>query len=154
MYAKIMVLLDGSEPAEKALPYVDWFVKVSKINEIVFLRIVEPLRIRGGMESALSPEDRQHIEEDAVKLASDYLDNIARRFEVGKLKITPVVLVGDPVKTIADYVAKSDVDLIIMATQGYSGIHRWVRGGVADEIIEAAHAPIFLVSPEDRTPDS
>jgi nucleotide-binding universal stress UspA family protein len=153
MYAKILVLLDGSEPAEKALPYVDWFVKVSKLNEIVFLRVVEPLHMRGGMESAVSSEDRRRIEEDAVKLASDYLDNIARKFAVGKLKITPVVLVGDPVKTIADYVAKSDVDLIIMATQGYSGIHRWVRGCVADEIIEAAHAPVFLVSPEDRPPD-
>ncbi|MFA5309920.1 MAG: universal stress protein [Dehalococcoidales bacterium] len=153
MYTKILVLLDGSEPAEKALPYVDWFVKVSKVNEIVFLRVVEPLHMPRGMETAVMPGDRQRIEEDAVKLASEYLDKVSSGYAAKKLKVTSVVLVGNPVKVIAGYVAKSDVDLIIMATHGYSGIHRWVRGGAADEIIEAAHAPIFLVSPGDRLPE-
>jgi nucleotide-binding universal stress UspA family protein len=153
MYTKILVPLDGSELAEKVLPYVEWFVKVSKVNEIVFLRVVEPLRMRGGIESAVMPEERQRIEEDAVKLASEYLDEIASKFRVGKRKVHVIVLVGKPAKVIADYVAKSDVDLIIMASHGLSGIHRWVRGSVADEIVHAALAPIFLVNPQDRPPD-
>lgn len=153
MYTKILIPLDGSELAESALPYLEWFIKVSKVNEVVFLRVVEPFKIPGGMESAVLPEDRKRIEEDAVKLAAEYLVKIAGRFKTGKIKVQPLVLLGKPAKVIADYVAKSDVDLIIMATHGFSGIHRWVSGSIADEIVHAATVPVFLVTPHDRPPD-
>ena len=153
MYTKILVLLDGSELAECVLPYVDWFMKVSRVNEVIFLRVVEPLRMSGGIESAMLTEDRQRVEDDARKLAAEYLDGIAGRFKIRKIKVQPVVLTGKPAKVIADYVARSDVDLIIMATHGYSGIHRLVSGSKADEVLHAATAPIFLVTPKDKPPD-
>jgi nucleotide-binding universal stress UspA family protein len=62
-------------------------------------------------------------------------------------------MLGKPARVIAEYVSKSDVDLIIMATHGFSGIHRWVRGSVADEILHAALVPVLLVRPQDRPPD-
>jgi len=153
MYTKILVPLDGSKLAESVLPYVKWFIKVSDVNEIVFLRVVEPFHVAGGIETTIIPEEREHIEQDAVKLAKKYLNNIAGRFRDGSIKITSIVMIGKPARVVADYVAKSDVDLIIMATHGFSGIHRWVRGSVADEIIHAALAPVFLVKPQDRPPD-
>jgi len=153
MYTKILVTLDGSKLAECVLPYVKWFVKVSDVNEIVFLRVVEPFHLTGGIESTIIPEEREHIERDAVKLAKKYLNKIARRFRDGKIKIKSIVMIGKPTMVVADYVAKSDVDLIIMATHGFSGIHRWVRGSVADEIVHAALVPVFLVKPQDRPPD-
>src|SRR4030042_987234 len=152
MYTKILVLADGSERSECVLPYVEWFMKVSKVNEVVFLRVVEPLTIPRGMETALIPEDKERVQEDAGKLALEYLDGIAGRFKIRKIKVRPKILMGKPAKVIADYVAKSDVDLIIMATHGYSGIHRWVRGSKADEIVHAAMVPVFLVKPEDKPP--
>lgn len=153
MYTKILVPLDGSKLAECVLPYVKWFIKVSDVNEIVLLRIVEPFHMAGGLEAQVIPEDKEHIEQDAVKLAREYLDKLAGKFKEKKIKIMPVVKLGKPVKTIAEYVSKSDVDLIIMATHGFSGIHRWVRGSVADEILHAALVPVLLVKPQDRPPD-
>ena len=153
MYTKILVPLDGSELAETVLPYVKWFTEVSDVDEIVFLRVVEPVRMAGGLEAQVMPEDKKLIEQDAAVLAREYLDKIAAKFKGGRAKVKPMVNVGKPSTTIADYVSKSDVDLIIMATHGYSGVHRWVRGSVADEIIQAAKAPVFLVTPKDRPPD-
>ncbi len=153
LYTKILVPLDGSELAEGVLPYVKWFLEVSEVNEIVFLRVVEPFRIAGGLEAQVTSEEKDRIERDAVGLASDYLDKIAGQFKESRIKIDRVVLVGKPAKTIAGCVGKSDVDLIIMATHGLSGVHRWVRGSVADEIVHAARAPVFLVTPRDRPPD-
>jgi nucleotide-binding universal stress UspA family protein len=153
MYTKILVPLDGSKLAESVLPYVKWFIKVSDVNEIIFLRAVEPFHVPGGIEGVIIPEEREHIEQDAIKLAKKYLDKIARRFKDGKLKIQSTVMIGKPAVVIAEYVARSDIDLIIMATHGFSGIHRWVRGSVADEIIHAALVPVFLIKPEDRPPD-
>ena len=153
MYTKILVPLDGSELAESVFPYLEWFIKVSKVNEVVFLRVVEPFQTPGSIEGAVPPEERKRIEEDAAKLAAEYLDKVAGRFKTDKIKVKPLVLLGKPVKVIADYVARSDVDLIIMATHGYSGIHRWVSGSKADEVLHAATAPVFLVTPKDKPPD-
>ena len=153
MYTKILVPLDGSELAEVVLPYVKWFMEVSDVNEIVFLRVVEPFRMAGGLEAQVMPEDKKRIEEDAGVLARKYLDGIAGQFKDSRIKKNRVVLVGKPAKTIAEYVGKSDVDLIIMATHGFSGVHHLVRGSVAEEIVHAARAPVFLVTPRDRPPD-
>lgn len=153
MYTKILVPLDGSEFAECVLPYVQWFAKVSNVNEIVFLRVVEPLHMYGGLESTVLPRERQHIEHDSVELATSYLDQIAGQFKESGVKVRPVVASGKPGDYIPEYVAKSNVDLIIMATHGFSGIHRWVRGSIADRILHASSAPVFLVTPRDRPPD-
>ena len=152
MYTKILVPLDGSELAECVLPYVKWFTEVSNINEIVFLRVVEPLHMAGDLERHASPAQKKQLENQAAQAAREYLDNVSKDYKDGKRKITLEVLTGKPSKTIAEYVGKSDVDLIIMATHGYSGLHRWVSGSVADELLHAALVPVFLVKPEDRPP--
>lgn len=153
MYTKILVPLDGSELAECVLPYVKWFNSVSDVNEIVFLRVIEPLHMTGGLESQVPPEEREHIQDDAAKLAEEYLQKISAQFQDGKIKISHTVLTGKPAKTIAGYVSRSDVDLIIMATHGFSGVHRMVSGSVADEVLHAAMVPVFMVKPEDKPPE-
>jgi nucleotide-binding universal stress UspA family protein len=153
MYTKILVPLDGSELAENALPYLEWFLKVSNVNEVVFLRVVEHFQVPGGIEGTIIPEERKRIEDDATKLARNYLNKVAGRYKAGKAKIGTVVKVGKPAEVVADYVAKADVDLIIMATHAFSTIRRLVSGSVADEILHAAHVPVFLVKKEDRPPD-
>jgi len=153
MYTKILVPLDGSEFAECVLPYVQWFAKVSNVDEIVFLRVVEPLHMYGGLESTVLPKERQHLEHDSTELATNYLDQIAGQFKTDKFTVRPVVASGKPGDYIPEYVAKNDVDLIIMATHGFSGIHRWVRGSIADRILHASSAPVFLVTPKDKPPE-
>lgn len=153
MYTKILIPLDGSETAECVLPYLRWFVKVSHVNELVFLRVVEPFRAGHGVTGSVPPEEKQHLEDDASGLAGNYLEKITAEFQTGELKVDRTVLVGKPAKTIGEYVAECNVDLIIMATHGHSGFHRWVRGSVADEILHSAHVPVLLVRPDDRAPD-
>ena len=153
MYTRILIPLDGSELAESVLPYVKWFTTVSSVNEIVLIRAVEPLHMGGGLESTVSPKERRRIEQDAVNLAIEYLDTVAGQFEDSGITVKPVVIMGKPASVVAEYVSKSDVDLIIMATHGFSGIHRWMRGSTADEILHAALVPVFMVKPEDRPPD-
>jgi nucleotide-binding universal stress UspA family protein len=153
MYTKILVLLDGSEINECVLPYVEWFMKVSKVDEVVFLRVEEPLKMPRGMETAVIPEDRERIEKDANKLAMEYLDGIVGKFKSRKTKVRPMVLRGKPVEVIADYVTRGHIDLVIMATHAYAGVHRLFGASTADGIIHTVTAPIFLVTPKDKPPD-
>lgn len=153
MYTKILVLLDGSEISECVLPYVEWFMKVSKLDEVVFLRVEEPLKMPRGMETAVIPEDRERIEKDANKLAMEYLEGIVGGFKTRKTKVRPMVLRGKPSEVIADYVTRGHIDLVIMATHGHSGVRKFFIGSTADRVIRTVTAPIFLVTPKDRPPD-
>lgn len=153
MYTKILIPLDGSEMAECVFLYLRWFIKVSHVHELVFLRIVEPFKAGHDVAGSVPPEERHHLEEDESGLAEKYLKKVTAEFESDKLKVNRVVLVGKPARTIGKYVADCQADLIIMATHGLSGIHRLVRGSVADEILHAAHVPVLLVRPGDRSPD-
>ena len=57
----------------------------------------------------------------------------------------PEVIVGRVTESLADYAVKNDVELIIIATHGYSGITRWVRGSVADKILRSANMPVLMI---------
>ena len=148
MNTRILVPLDGSELAECVIPYVKWFTKVSQVNEIVFMRIVEPLHLLGGLESRFGPEEREHIEQDCINLANDYLEKVAGQFKRSAAKVTTEVLKGSPAETISEYVENNKVSLIIMATHGHSGVNRWIRGSVADRILHYAGVPVLLIRPD------
>ena len=153
MYTKILVPLDGSETAECVFPPLRWFLQVSKVNEVIFVRVVEPFHAGMGVEGSIPPGERRHLEHDASALARDYLEKASAEFASPAIRVNRVVLEGNPAETIGKYVADAEVDLIIMATHGHSGFHRWIRGSVADEILHAAHVPVLLVRPGDRAPD-
>lgn len=154
MYTKILVPMDGSEIAECVLPTVEWFARVSNVKEIVITRVVEPLHMRDDLELHVIPEQREQIEKDIKKMAEDYCEEIRSKLKSHKATVTGKVLVGKPAEAITELAAKDkEIDLIIMATHGRSGMGRLFYGSTADRIIHNAVVPILLVTPRGRKPD-
>jgi nucleotide-binding universal stress UspA family protein len=52
---------------------------------------------------------------------------------------------GSPSEEILHYVEKNDIDLILMATHGRSGISRWAMGSVAYKVLRSSRVPVWLV---------
>ena len=152
MYTRILVPLDGSGTAECVFPTLSWLLEVSRVNEVVLVRVVEPFHAGKGVDGSVPPDERHAIDEEARQAAEAYLKAVAPGFEKPGVAVTAVVLGGKPAEVIGDYAAKNGVDLILMATHGYSGLQRMLRGSTADGILHAAHVPVLLVRPEDRTP--
>lgn len=151
MYNKVLVPLDGSELAESVLPHVDSIAKGCGAAEVVFLRVVAPFRAltTGNFEGYVFPEDEvNRINASTERKAKQYLDEVAKRFKAGGVKVTPVVVVGEAGASIADYATKNGVALIVIATHGRSGVSRWVWGSVADKVLRSACVPVLMV----RTP--
>lgn len=146
MYRHIMVPLDGSELAECVLPHVETIASRRKSCKVTLVRVVTPLHLHGGVESRLSPEERQRLEADSIDAAREYLDQIVGRLdEAGVTAQSEVLFGGDVVGELVDYAAKHEVDLIIIATHGRSGVSRWVWGSVADRILRSACVPVLMV---------
>jgi nucleotide-binding universal stress UspA family protein len=146
MYKKIVVTLDGSELSECVIPHLEAFRKGFPESEVTLLRVVEPVDSTVAAHAdVISPEQWKARENAMVVDAADYLTKVAGRLEEGGTPVHSNVIIGRVEDRIIDFAKDENVELIIMATHGRSGVSRWVRGSVADRILRMAHIPVLMV---------
>ena len=145
MYQKILVALDGSDLAECVLPHVEAIAKGCDPKSVTFVRVTEPVQVPRGEEYNFTAEDWRRIESENRTTAENYLNQILDRVKYDGVSVKSEVIVGKAAETIADYATKNDVDLIIVATHGRSGVSRWVIGSVADRVLRSACVPVLMV---------
>jgi nucleotide-binding universal stress UspA family protein len=104
----------------------------------------------GGVETGISPEERKHLEEDSVKVATADLEAKAQLLRDKGILVEVKVLFGNVLDQLVDYTNNNGVDLIIIATHGRSGVSRLFLGSVADRLLRHSPVPVLMV----RTPGS
>ena len=151
MYQRVMVPLDGSELAECVLPHAAALADGMGVSSVVLVRVIEPyvvpyddnvdfsFKVIEMEKQAENTVDQKHIAE-----ARNYLDNVAQNFAV-KAELDKVVLLGKPAAALVDYAAQNSVDLVVISTHGRSGVQRWLRGSVAERILQSICAPVFMI---------
>ena len=144
MYEKIMVPLDGSELAECVLPHVEGLIKGCHVSNVVFVRVVEPITAPVG-NVYIGREESRERESTRKSAVKDYLNQIVDRLKYEGTELHSEVLVGRVADSLADYTEKNDIDLILIATHGRSGVTRWVRGSIADKILRYSNVPVLMV---------
>jgi nucleotide-binding universal stress UspA family protein len=145
MYKKIMVPLDGSELAECVLPHVDAFMKGFNLSDVILVRVVEPEMPSYHGETRIDSEIMAEREAKRKSSAKDYLNRVATRIKHEGMTVQAEVLVGRVTESLIDYAEKNDIELILIATHGRSGVTRWVMGSVADKILRSANVPVLMV---------
>ncbi len=141
MYKKILVPLDGSPLAEKALVQAEGLAKVFS-SEIVLFQVVHFMPIYGSPE-LVAP---LIVDEKHKEFAEKYLARLAKDLETKGMKARTLVKTGQQVAVeIIDFAKESGVDLIVMCTRGRSGISRWVLGSTAHKVLTRAETPILLL---------
>ena len=145
MYEHILVALDGSELAECVLPHAAAIATGCSVTRVTLVRVVTPLKLIGGTESHISPEERHRLEEDSMGVAARYLEERAQTLREQGLQVECVALFGNVVNEIVDHATKHEVDLVIIATHGRSGVSRLFLGSVADRILRSAPVPVLMV---------
>ncbi len=124
---EILLPLDGSREAESVLPYLRDLAP----------RFGSRVHVLGiGIGSRTRRVNR---------LLEDYISRIALSLCSDKIQAEPVILYGTAADKILDFAIEKEIDLIIMATHGRSGISRWWMGSVAEKVISEASAPVLLV---------
>jgi nucleotide-binding universal stress UspA family protein len=78
--------------------------------------------------------------------ARGYLDGVAASFPEGTA-IDVTLESGDPAAVIAARSAAEPEALVAMATHGFSGVHRWLIGSVAEKVLHEATNHMLLVRP-------
>jgi nucleotide-binding universal stress UspA family protein len=157
MYQRIIIGLDGSETAEKALPYaVSLAEKYGGMLTLV--TVAHPLSELSTVQPSLATQaaisqDVVARTESAREKAADrqYLDDLTARIASRGVDVETRLREGRPAEQILKLATELHADLIVLTAYGGGGAHtrsqRAVFGGVADEVLRESHIPVLLVRP-------
>jgi nucleotide-binding universal stress UspA family protein len=141
MYKRMLVPLDGSELAEVVFSYAKELAGRLDLDVILF-------HVYGSEERELVPLHRAYVERAAeiIKCQSEEVRERTGIQPGGKaVEARGELAVGYPAEEILRYADENEIDLILMATHGRSGIKRWAMGSVADKVLSVSKVPVWLV---------
>ena len=124
---KILIPLDGSKTAETVLPYIRYLASQ-------FDSKIEVLGVGIGNKNRR-----------VNRLLNEYIDNTVSSLNAEKIETEAIVIYGSAADKILNYSKQNDIDLIVMATNGRSGVKRWWMGSVAEKIISQSITPVLLI---------
>jgi nucleotide-binding universal stress UspA family protein len=137
MYRTIMVPLDGSLLAERALPYAQALAKASR-GDIVVVRVVAPPRF---------PAEYHHLgQTNEMAEAQAYLATIVARMGPD-VSIKAETYFDDPAMAIVNEVHRRPMDLLVMSTHGRAGLGGLIYGSVAEQVFRHLEIPALILPP-------
>lgn len=148
MLEDILVPVDGSDFAEEVLPLAVGIAKRADATiHLVQVHVTRGLPYYGVLAGRDTGDDvkRREDEEAALRKA-------AERLEAEGVSVRAELLDGPVIDALADYIADHSVGLVVMTTHGRGGLSRMWLGSVADRLVRASTAPVFLVRPGKTEP--
>jgi len=144
LISKILVPLDGSEYADKALDYaIDLAKKFS--SEIILVHVVPTTAAVITGPEVLGPslllDLRKRLEESGHNILAS---GEAKTKEAG-VKVTTKLDYGSPADKIINMVKEGDISLIIMADRGLGAVARFFLGSVTDKVSHHATCPVLII---------
>ena len=134
MFARILVATDFSAPSEAALACgreladrFDAALHLMHVAENPFLRAVAM--------------DRRALEEAEVRRLQERLTEAERQ----RGSVAIVEHSDEPASEILRYAQSAGIDLVVMGTNGRTGLARMVVGSVAEAVVRAAPCPVLTV---------
>lgn len=136
LFPRVMVALDGSERAERAL-----LAAVEMIGdrpcELKLFSVAHPLTAVGAKEHP-SPAEKE--------LMASYLEPLAAQHRTERRHVdVSTALDANVSRAILDHARVHNVAMVAMATQGLGGVQRLVVGSVADKLLRSATMPLLVV---------
>lgn len=145
MFSKILVALDGSDHATKALQTA---IELSQRCDatLVLFHAIAPHALRGDYEAMVAKAARELFSQVGREIAEDLLvraDETAKA--AGLSKVEQLAVEGDPARALVDSAQQVGADLIVMGTRGLTGLHGIALGSVAHKVTNAAQCPVMII---------
>jgi len=144
-FKRILVPLDGSSLAERALPLATTMARKFD-SQIFLLRVLDISAMTVPTWHLESPpnwvvESRKHAHEEV----ENYLKARQNELREQGFEVHSVLRGTSPAEDILEIATAKDIDLIVMSTHGRGGLARWALGSVADKVMRHSHCPVLLV---------
>lgn len=136
---RILVPLDGSTNAEKALPLAEELAHEWQM-ELWLAHVVSHFPITEFAQSAIAPD--AVTDHQAEQEAQTYLRTLAAHHSG---KVCTRVLFGSVAERLIDAAHAWDISHVVMTTHGRTGLSRVLLGSVTDTLIEHLDCPIIVI---------
>jgi nucleotide-binding universal stress UspA family protein len=137
----IMVSLDGSENSHRAIEFLGagrW----REDDQFLLVSVVEPEKGDMNLAQAMTSPDEVFLATTEKLLASakEKLDNA-----VEGRTVNTSVLSGPVIETLIDCATQFSADLIVMGSEGRTGVSRLLLGSVAEGVLRNAPCSVQIV---------
>jgi len=112
--------------------------------KLVLLHVVEDLPSYIGF---IPPGGAAMLLKDLERQACLDLAAMLPEAETARVEIARRVVVGSPADKIVRLAAAEQVDLIVIATHGRTGLSHLVMGSVAERVLRTAPCPVMTIGP-------
>lgn len=141
MLKNILVPIDFSDYSKNALKYAVQFAKQFS-SKLLLVYVVEPMIYPADFsmgQVAIPSNDidlHARAEEELKKLANEINEGIV---------IDTIIKTGKPFVEIIDTASEKDIDLIIIATHGHTGVEHLLFGSTAEKVVRKAPCPVLTL---------
>ena len=151
--SRIVVPLDGSEIAERALPVASELARqfATPVHVVRAVDATSTLPLAPGVfgvAPAVNAEVADQIWYEAESEAQATLTAAVSRLQAEGIDASGAILNGSPFFAISE--AAQPGDLLLLTSHGRSGVRRWLLGSVAEKLVREADVPVLLVPAVER----
>lgn len=141
MINTILAPIDFSDYSKNALKYAAEFAKGFNAK-LYLLYVVEPMIYPADFSMGQIAIPSTDI--DLHRRAEEELVNLAKTIDAG-LEIETLIRTGKPFVEINETAKEKDIDLIIIATHGHTGVEHLLFGSTAEKVVRKAPCPVLTL---------
>lgn len=138
---RILVPMDFSDCSDGALEYVAMMATQFKAR-VILIHVIEAQGLTGDFTLNVQERD-QALEAVGRKL----MDDAAAPLEASGVEVSQEVRKGVAYQEILKGAEEHAADLIVMGTNGRTGIERMVLGSVAEKVVRLGTCPVLTIHP-------
>ncbi len=145
-WKKICCPVDFSEASEAALQLAADLAR-HFAAQLTVLHVYQPPHTAVPVEGSLyaPPELFEAIARQVNRELAEWQQRAEKRSEGS---VTAIMLIGVPFAEITRYAKEGKFDLIVMGTEGRTGVKRLFLGSVAERVVRLSECPVITVGAE------
>lgn len=153
MFTRILVPLDGSPLAERAIPHAEQFARIFG-SSIILLQVLDPTSYHENPNPVdpLSWQIRKaeadmYMNGVAARLREDLLESEpqSRDNAEEKTRVEYSIREGKTAENIVNFAHAENIDLLVISTHGSGGLSRWNISSVTQKVINLIYLPVLIV---------
>ncbi|UCD38287.1 MAG: universal stress protein [Fidelibacterota bacterium] len=142
-YKRILLTTDFSDYSKVAIPHAVTLTRQFEA-ELVVLHVLEPLLT--PVDFAWGPMAlSEDWEEQRADHSRKFLEEWVANELPSDLKCIPHLSHGTPIRQILSTVHEQNIDLVIMATHGQTGITHALFGSTTEKVVRRSPVPVLTV---------
>ena len=153
-FKRILAPVDFSDHANKALAdaselAAQFSARLYVLHVVAPVPLMEPVDAGDfGLGAPMGPVggmDVRSYQEQLVAGSKSSLEKLVKQTVPAEIEVAVIAEVGDAATVIAEVAEREQIDCIVMATHGLTGLSHLLLGSVAEKVVRHAPAPVLVV---------